>query len=241
MLQVNIEKIIPVTEARDMFNKIVDEVEGTDELYVLTKNGKPCAVVVGVNHLEKLTGESHLNMQTPPPAQIGGTSSANNNSDDNNSDLAVADSTAGSSSDDSNVALANEQTAAVAPGIQSPNEVAEPITALGNNNQSFLTEETVSVPTEEIINQVSEPLNATQSIDQIQPVPDDFSASIPTVEVTPDTTVSEVDGIGPIDTGATQFTTEDSASDIDPFASSGTIAENPEEDGLPPNNQNSQV
>lgn len=57
MLQVDIEKIIPVTEARDMFNKIVDEVEGTDEMYVLTKNGKPSAVIVGVNHLEKLTGD----------------------------------------------------------------------------------------------------------------------------------------------------------------------------------------
>lgn len=59
-MQVDIEKIIPVTEARDSFNKIVDEVEGSDELYVLTKNGKPAAVVVGVNHLEKLTGESEM-------------------------------------------------------------------------------------------------------------------------------------------------------------------------------------
>lgn len=58
MLSVDIEKIIPVTGARDMFNKIVDDVEGSDELYVLTKNGKPTAVVVGVNHLEKLTGET---------------------------------------------------------------------------------------------------------------------------------------------------------------------------------------
>ena len=57
-MQVDIEKIIPVTEARDSFNKIVDEVEGSDELYVLTKNGKPAAVIVGVNHLEKLTGET---------------------------------------------------------------------------------------------------------------------------------------------------------------------------------------
>lgn len=58
MLSVDIEKIIPVTEARDMFNKIIDEVEGSDDLYVLTKNGKPSAVVVGINHLEKLTGET---------------------------------------------------------------------------------------------------------------------------------------------------------------------------------------
>lgn len=59
MLEVNIEKIVPVTEGRDMFNKIVDDVEGTNELWVLTKNGKPTAVVVGVNHLEKLTGQAH--------------------------------------------------------------------------------------------------------------------------------------------------------------------------------------
>lgn len=61
-MQVNIEKILPVTEARDRFNQIVDEVEGTDELYVMTKNGKPSAVIVGVNHLEKLTGETQENV-----------------------------------------------------------------------------------------------------------------------------------------------------------------------------------
>ena len=58
-MQVDIERIVPVTDARDNFNKIIDEVEGTDHLYVLTKNGKPSAVVVGVNHLEKLTGDTH--------------------------------------------------------------------------------------------------------------------------------------------------------------------------------------
>jgi prevent-host-death family protein len=58
VLEVDIDKILPVTEARDSFNKIVDEVEGTDHMYVLTKNGKPAAVVVGVNHLEKLTGKT---------------------------------------------------------------------------------------------------------------------------------------------------------------------------------------
>ncbi|MEI8143311.1 MAG: type II toxin-antitoxin system prevent-host-death family antitoxin [Candidatus Berkelbacteria bacterium] len=56
MLQVKIEKIVPVTDARDNFNKIIDEVDATDELYVITKNGKPSAIVVGVHHLDKLTG-----------------------------------------------------------------------------------------------------------------------------------------------------------------------------------------
>lgn len=57
MLQVDVNKIIPLTEARDSLNKIVDDVDNTDEMYVLTKNGTPTAVVVGVNHLEKLTNE----------------------------------------------------------------------------------------------------------------------------------------------------------------------------------------
>ncbi len=58
MLEVEIDKILPLTEAHDNFNKIVDEVESSDAMYVLTKNGKPSAVVVGVHHLEKLTGKS---------------------------------------------------------------------------------------------------------------------------------------------------------------------------------------
>lgn len=57
-MEVDIDKILPVTEARDNFNKIVDEVVGSDSMYVLTKNGKPSAVIVGVNHLEKLTGKT---------------------------------------------------------------------------------------------------------------------------------------------------------------------------------------
>lgn len=56
MLEVKIEKIVPITDARDSFNRIIDEVDATDEMYVITKNGKPAAIVVGVHHLEKLTG-----------------------------------------------------------------------------------------------------------------------------------------------------------------------------------------
>lgn len=59
MLEVKIENIIPVTEARDSFNQLVDNVEGSDDMFVLTKNGKPSAILVGVQHLEKLTGTSH--------------------------------------------------------------------------------------------------------------------------------------------------------------------------------------
>ena len=70
MLDVNIEKILPVTEVRDSLNKIVDEVESTDELYVVTKNGKPSAIIVGVHHLEKLTGIDHKELI--PATDLGG-------------------------------------------------------------------------------------------------------------------------------------------------------------------------
>ncbi|HLC43592.1 MAG TPA: type II toxin-antitoxin system prevent-host-death family antitoxin [Patescibacteria group bacterium] len=70
MLDVNIEKILPVTEVRDSLNKIIDEVESTDELYVVTKNGKPSAIIVGVHHLEKLTGIDHKELI--PATDLGG-------------------------------------------------------------------------------------------------------------------------------------------------------------------------
>lgn len=82
MLEVKVENIIPVTEARDKFNQLIDGVEGSDDLFVMTKNGKPSAILVGVHHLEKLTGDNHKNLAgktdantetppaptTPPPA-----------------------------------------------------------------------------------------------------------------------------------------------------------------------------
>ncbi|MFA5926686.1 MAG: type II toxin-antitoxin system Phd/YefM family antitoxin [Patescibacteria group bacterium] len=77
MLEVDIEKILPVTEVRDSLNKIVDEVSANDILYVLTVNGKPSAVVVGVHHLEKLTGIANDSIATVAPQTpiTGGTNS----------------------------------------------------------------------------------------------------------------------------------------------------------------------
>lgn len=74
MLEVKVENIIPVTEARDKFNQLIDGVEGSDDLYVMTKNGKPSAILVGVHHLEKLTGDNHEDLagkneaETPAPS-----------------------------------------------------------------------------------------------------------------------------------------------------------------------------
>lgn len=93
MLDVNIEKILPVTEVRDSLNKIVDEVESSDELYVVTKNGKPSAILVGVHHLEKLTGINHKELM--PDDDLGA-----KKTDDKSTpgDVAMADLSSGSDS-----------------------------------------------------------------------------------------------------------------------------------------------
>lgn len=59
MLDVDIEKILPISSVRELLNSIVDEVANSDEMYVVTKEGRPAAIVVGVHHLEVLTGISH--------------------------------------------------------------------------------------------------------------------------------------------------------------------------------------
>jgi len=50
MLNVSIDKILPVTEARARIAKLVDEVEKGD-VYVITRGGKPAAVMVPVSRV----------------------------------------------------------------------------------------------------------------------------------------------------------------------------------------------
>lgn len=57
MLQVPIDKILPVTEARANISKLVDDVE-KGNVYVLTRGGKPAVVVASVKYIAKLTGNS---------------------------------------------------------------------------------------------------------------------------------------------------------------------------------------
>ena len=62
MLEVQIENIIPVSEAHDRFDQIIASVSTSDDLYVLTQDGKPSAVIVGAKHLETLTGDKHTEL-----------------------------------------------------------------------------------------------------------------------------------------------------------------------------------
>lgn len=92
MLEVNIDKIIPVTDARDKLNEIIGAAEGSDDLYVITKNGKPSAIIVGVHHLEKLTGMTHEELM-PDMEDTDQVESQNTMSSTGNSDIGASDDT----------------------------------------------------------------------------------------------------------------------------------------------------
>jgi prevent-host-death family protein len=49
---VNMEKIIGVTEARDQFRTIVDEVQYQGDKYVVSRHGKPAVAVVPIQVYE---------------------------------------------------------------------------------------------------------------------------------------------------------------------------------------------
>lgn len=74
-LKVSLENIIPLTEARDHFSQIVNEVQ-KDKLYVLTKGGKPAVAIVDVKYLEHITGgeikEEHVEAEIQKnPEKVG--------------------------------------------------------------------------------------------------------------------------------------------------------------------------
>lgn len=168
MLEVNIEKIIPVTEARDMFNKIVDEVEGTDELYVLTKNGKPAAVVVGVNHLEKLTGAGSDAVVT----QIEDLSTGGNDSDNSFSAAAPVgeeSQTVFASAEDANPSVPSAAT------TPAPSLTLDEISA---QDDSALAEPSAPVATSNL-NPTAPSTESLGTVDKISTVPEGFGSTFP--------------------------------------------------------------
>lgn len=172
MLEVNIEKIVPVTEARDMFNKIVDDVEGTDELYVLTKNGKPAAVVVGVNHLEKLTGQSHSDASSKIE-EASGAAIASIAADP----VAEESETVFASADDAQLPAAAEMSAPVAandPFAMAANELATQQAGAVASPMSSLAESSLT-PT-------AASTDLAGGVSNITPIPEGFNNGMPTAE-----------------------------------------------------------
>lgn len=47
-------KTLPLTEAKSKFSRIIDEVADRDERIVITRNGRPAAVLISPSELESL-------------------------------------------------------------------------------------------------------------------------------------------------------------------------------------------
>lgn len=65
-MDVDINKILPVVEIKEKLEQIVKEVANSDNIYLATLDGLPSAIIVGVHHLEKLTGKSHEDLMPDP-------------------------------------------------------------------------------------------------------------------------------------------------------------------------------
>lgn len=60
MLSVQIDRIIPIDEVKEEFEKIVEEVSeggGDNNLFILTREGKPAVAIVNIKYLSDLTGD----------------------------------------------------------------------------------------------------------------------------------------------------------------------------------------
>lgn len=71
MLQVPIDKIVPLTAARDTLSKIIADVESGTPMYIFTKNGKPSVAVVSIDYLQKQMGPVQTTpAPTPTPEPV---------------------------------------------------------------------------------------------------------------------------------------------------------------------------
>jgi prevent-host-death family protein len=70
MIQVPLDKIIPMEEALIDINKIMEEVRAQKSLYVITKDGKPHSAIIDIDMLEHLPEMNHEG-DTRPIQEIG--------------------------------------------------------------------------------------------------------------------------------------------------------------------------
>lgn len=55
MISVPIDRIVPLTDARDNFSRLISDIETlSDGLYVLTKGGKPAIALINIKYLEEI-------------------------------------------------------------------------------------------------------------------------------------------------------------------------------------------
>lgn len=64
MIHADLDKILPEADALEKITSIIEEVETNQELFIITKSGRPAVAVINIDYLEELTG-SQISTQGP--------------------------------------------------------------------------------------------------------------------------------------------------------------------------------
>lgn len=56
MIHADLDKILPEDDALEKITSIIEEVEEKQELFIITKSGRPAAAIINIDYLEELTG-----------------------------------------------------------------------------------------------------------------------------------------------------------------------------------------
>lgn len=56
MIHADLDKILPEDDALEKISSIIEEVEANQELFIITKSGRPAAAIINIDYLEELTG-----------------------------------------------------------------------------------------------------------------------------------------------------------------------------------------
>lgn len=56
MIHADLDKILPEDDALERITSIIEEVEENQELFIITKSGRPAAAIINIDYLEELTG-----------------------------------------------------------------------------------------------------------------------------------------------------------------------------------------
>ncbi|OQA03689.1 MAG: hypothetical protein BWY68_00672 [bacterium ADurb.Bin400] len=182
MLEVNIEKIMPVADAQPVLSNLVDEVNSSDELYVLTSNNKPSAVIVGVHHLEKLTGMSHEALTTvavtptDQPTQI----------ENNQPDTAISQPVEPTYQNTPTITAEEAGQPQNTIPVSSPAPTTEPVASTFSEPSTPVAPQIINTPTAPLTNTATEPVS-----DSVQP---EFTYTAPVNQSNPNQFVTPAAG-----------------------------------------------
>lgn len=76
MIHADLDKILPEADALEKITSIIEEVETNQELFIITKSGRPACAIINIDYLEELTGSqvstqgSKINTEIKPEPEL---------------------------------------------------------------------------------------------------------------------------------------------------------------------------